>query len=281
MIRRRRFYKWLKNMYKLDDKNSDHKLIEIKNVDLCSIIDLTNYTINVKKETEIKSCLSHVILSSIQTMINIKLHELYPNLKKKKNKNIKQYIKNNNHNIISEISLLNNINNPTYGKILNKLYRNDFTIQNNNGLHTYKINNYYKINNSGISKNINKKNIITTMKYVLHNNIPIIGGFRVPLNIHKSERSGIINHKDKFNFNYGVLFVGYYDNFNGSNGSNKGYFKFQNSWGNRWGDKGFGYLSYKAIINNKCLDLWIINNITIKGNININIEKNIDNSIVN
>ena len=235
-----------------------------------SHIDLSDYTPKIKKETEIKSCLTHVVLSAIETMINIYLTDLYPNQKRKKFKHIKEFLKNNNHNIFSETYLYENVqnkygNNVTYRHILKYLSNNGIEIENDNGTQYYKVSEYMRIKNSGRHDNNHvsiKKSIVNTMKFLLQKSIPIIGAFRVPHNIKKSEKNGIINSNDRVNFNYGVLFVGYYDNFNGTG---KGYFKFQNSWGRRWGEQGFGYLPYASIKKQKCLDLWVISDLEING----------------
>jgi len=103
-----------------------------------------------------------------------------------------------------------------------------------------------------------KKGIIDTMKYLLSNKIPIIGGFGVPFDakFSRTEKSGVISDNVNIDFDYGIVFIGYSDEL-GDLG--KGYFIFQNSWGKRWGAGGIGYLSYESVIKHKILDLWVIN----------------------
>lgn len=259
-------------MYRLDDNDNRDKCISVNDTECESYSDLSKATPMVMKETEISSCLTHVVLSCIETMVNEYLYVNYPNLNRKKNTYIKQYIKNNNHNIISESSLYDNVadryskNNVSYRNILKYISEEGVEVKNKNGENRYIINDYIRISNSGKHNKGCRKNIIHTMKYILSNNIPIIGGIRVPLNINKSEKNGIIGDNNKFNFNYGVLIVGHYDNFNGTK---KGYFKFQNSWGKQWGEKGFGYISYAAFKKQKCLDMWIITDMDVYNDDNI------------
>ena len=92
------------------------------------------------------------------------------------------------------------------------------------------------------------------MKEILAKQIPIIGAIRLPFKAHTS-KDGILVENAKLDFNFGVMFVGYTDKMHGSS---DGYFIFQNSWGKRWGDKGYGYISYNAMMKQKCFDLWII-----------------------
>lgn len=49
---------------------------------------------------------------------------------------------------------------------------------------------------------------------------------------------------------HAVLFVGYDDT--------KRVFKFKNSWGKNWGDKGYGYLPYSYLLTGSLVDLWTI-----------------------
>jgi C1A family cysteine protease len=48
-----------------------------------------------------------------------------------------------------------------------------------------------------------------------------------------------------------IVLVGYDDN--------SGYFKFQNSWGKKWGDKGYGYLPYNYVTDSTLThDLYVV-----------------------
>ena len=80
--------------------------------------------------------------------------------------------------------------------------------------------------------------------------VPVLGSFlisdlwfnapngRIPLESKRSRGTG----------GHSVLVVGYDDS--------RGEFKFQNSWGSNWGDRGFGYLPYE-LFNSTCTEAWV------------------------
>lgn len=257
-------------VYKQDLKDHrDYTIIVESDIDkLPKHVDMRRHCPHVKSDLNIRSSLTHPILTAIETMINIELAELVPNRKRKKFKNLNRYIKDNNHDFSSEYSLYKNISTTTNRKeisfrhVLKTLHHNSFQM-NTTGMVTqeksYKIEEYARISNSGNHNGNNKsktvrKKIITDMKYILSQNIPIVGAVRLPFKAHTS-KDGILEDNVKIDFNYGVMFVGYTDTMHGSN---DGYFIFQNSWGKKWGDKGYGYISYKSMMKQKCLDLWVI-----------------------
>lgn len=96
---------------------------------------------------------------------------------------------------------------------------------------------------------------LTKIKAVLAQKIPIVFG----LAIYTSSitpyawRTGIISTptnipNDTLWGYHSMMFIGYDDNMVGRDG-NKGYFIFQNSWGKKFGDKGYGYLPYDYVMN--------------------------------
>ncbi len=104
---------------------------------------------------------------------------------------------------------------------------------------TYPIKNFVY---SFVSKNIN------TIKNTLALSKPIILGIQVYESFEtlNSNKFGVIpipdTTKEKLLGGHAILLVGYDDN--------KQVFKFQNSWGTNWGDKGYGYIPYNYVINN-------------------------------
>jgi C1A family cysteine protease len=92
------------------------------------------------------------------------------------------------------------------------------------------------------------------IKEVLVSGNPIICGIAVYESFQSpnSNKYGVIpipnTKKEKLLGGHAILLIGYDDN--------SKTFKFQNSWGTNWGDKGFGYIPYDYIISTKlCFDL--------------------------
>jgi C1A family cysteine protease len=108
---------------------------------------------------------------------------------------------------------------------------------------------------------------------------PIICGIKIFKNINDDEikKTGIIklyiddndDNDDNLVGGHCIILVGFDDNTR--------YFKFINSWGNKWGENGFGYLPYEYISNKYLSDeFYILNKIT---NPIINLEQKDDNFI--
>jgi hypothetical protein len=89
---------------------------------------------------------------------------------------------------------------------------------------------------------------------------PVLCGIKLFESIYKDEvkNTGIINYSEEYDKILGghcIILVGF-DN-------NKKYYKFINSWGPTWGDKGFGYLPYEYIKNIRLSnEFYIIKNIS-------------------
>lgn len=84
---------------------------------------------------------------------------------------------------------------------------------------------------------------------------PVIGGFRVPANAlsDASAKSGIIKYPaqdEGFVGGHAVLIVGYDDALR--------LLTFENSWGDAWGDSGYGYLPYEFVTTGLADDFWTI-----------------------
>jgi hypothetical protein len=121
------------------------------------------------------------------------------------------------------------------------------------------------------TKNLSRTILLNNMKAILEMKIPIIGGFKMPLNIRseKTSKSGIVDYVSISKYGHSVMFVGFIDDM--INKDQHGHLIFKNSWGDKWGDNGYGYLPYNYILNNKCFDLWILENESLIENPHVNI----------
>lgn len=213
-------------------------------------IDFREFCPQVSEVTDIVSCTINVVLSCLQTMLNIEYNYIIKNKSIKKKK-----ISLNKHHILDELNIFNLIK-LKYSKkfslrdVLHYLSKNDSI---------FKINQYLRISNTGyhfdnsnLSKYKKNSNIINTIKQFLSLNIPVISAIYVSSDYYDS-KTGIYEYSNKYKdslFKYPILIVGYNDNTKS--------FVFQNSWGKNWGDKGFGYISYKFFKRRKILDTWVI-----------------------
>ncbi|PRS59929.1 C1 family peptidase [Bacillus pumilus] len=82
---------------------------------------------------------------------------------------------------------------------------------------------------------------VQAMKRSLSVNGPFVAGLPISItewlvNIKKDGMIPMPQNEDSLNFGHAICIVGYDDD--------KQVFKFQNSWGDNWGDRGFGYLPY-------------------------------------
>lgn len=94
------------------------------------------------------------------------------------------------------------------------------------------------------------------IKHALFSGYPVIFGFTVYESIRNPSvgKSGIVPYPKKSESVLGghaIILTGWND-------KNR-LFQFENSWGTSWGDKGYGYLPYKYVLDsNMCSDFWII-----------------------
>lgn len=269
--------------FKIDDHDSrDFIVVANKKTQIPHMINLQNHCPPIKSDKQIASSITHTVLSALYTMVNIDIlgetNDKYVN-KYRKHRirksssyyEMQHYMKNDYRDSVSERSLFNIItknkknNNITFREVLTAMYHSPhLTVdkKNDKSVGIYKINEYARIQNSGKNKNIRKRTkrkIIKDMKIILSSGIPIIGSIFMVKPLGKINKTdGFVNYtikEKKYGSYQSVLIVGYNDS---PTNSLEGYFIFKNSWGNQWGNKGYGYVSYDEILNNKIGDMYII-----------------------
>lgn len=95
-----------------------------------------------------------------------------------------------------------------------------------------------------------RRQLIEVLKANLDAGLPIIGGFICYSNIWNAVRGVIPPRNGQIIGGHAILIVGYDDV--------KRQFKFKNSWGAGWGDRGYGYLPYDYYFSGDMFDLWSI-----------------------
>lgn len=257
-------------MYSADDYDAKDFVVLPKNGNphLPKHADLRRFCQEVPdiKKKQARSCMSQVVLSALETMMNISVAR--NDLSKFVRRITKLY------GGFNERSLTFSKDNPSYRSILKILSHEGCHYHLGSNMAKYHINEYARLDSSGHymnkkessdnGKKMSNYQFIRLMKTIIASGVPIIGSVRFPDRMNRRDivGTGILDYHNKRhnrykklkNLIYGVLFVGYDDNLEMNN--KKGYFIFQNSWGYRWGDKGFGYIHYKEI--RKSLDFWII-----------------------
>ena len=111
---------------------------------------------------------------------------------------------------------------------------------------TYKLNNFIY---TAVKQNI------ADLKASISINLPVVAGIMVYTSFESANvaKTGIIPFpdisKEKMLGGHAIVLVGYNDSVQ--------YFKFQNSWSTKWGDKGYGYIPYSYILNTGLTrDVW-------------------------
>ena len=108
---------------------------------------------------------------------------------------------------------------------------------------------YYRLDKPFMSG----KKLLQQIKLQLSKEIPCMFGFSVWDSIQKTDSTGLIPFPEKNNFfcgGHAIIAVGY-DN-------EKGALLIKNSWGDTWGNKGFGWLPYEYVIHDLTADWWCI-----------------------
>ena len=93
------------------------------------------------------------------------------------------------------------------------------------------------------------------IKYALTNRQPVIFGFSVYTSFEslRTTETGVVEMPWKFDSVIGghcVVFCGHDDKTQ--------MLKFRNSYGTKWGDKGYGYMPYEYVEAGLCADFWVV-----------------------
>lgn len=114
---------------------------------------------------------------------------------------------------------------------------------------------------------------LNTMKTLLSNNLIFVFGFYVYSSFESAnvEKTGLVPipdiSKERLLGGHAGVCIGYDDNKLTLEGT-KGMFICANSWGINWGDKGYYYMPYNYLLNNRIAgDMWTITKITNPTNI--------------
>jgi C1A family cysteine protease len=127
---------------------------------------------------------------------------------------------------------------------------------------------YYRLDTRDESGNPTMKpaGLLQMIKQHLAANIPTTIGFPLYADIIKGSltNNGELPYPPDGDTKLGshaVTVVGYDDEktfASGSDKSEKGALLILNSWGEKWGENGFGWLSYKYVLEGACSDLWTL-----------------------
>ena len=123
----------------------------------------------------------------------------------------------------------------------------------------YKALKYFRLDTTGIST----IDVLTNVKNFLAAGLPSMFGFTVFSSINQANNDGKVPYPsvgERVEGGHAILAVGYDDNMkivNEKSGEEtEGAIIFENSWGEGWGDNGYGYLPYKYVISEDALDFW-------------------------
>ncbi len=120
---------------------------------------------------------------------------------------------------------------------------------------------YFRHDAPGISKN----GLLEQIKSYLVSGHPLMFGFSVYASIREAEKTGRIpfpSQKEKIVGGHAVMAVGYDDRMKIKNPYSKkettGALLIRNSWGETWGEKGYGWLPYDYVLSGLAQDFWSV-----------------------
>lgn len=114
---------------------------------------------------------------------------------------------------------------------------------------------------------LSRQNVLKSLKTSLANGVPFMFGFTVYSSISSAAETGIIPMPGKMDRRLGghaVAAFGYDDEavikhpYMTRQKPSKGAFLIQNSWGEQWGQKGYGWLPYDYVLSGLAVDFWSI-----------------------
>jgi len=107
-----------------------------------------------------------------------------------------------------------------------------------------------------VDKHVTDKNeLLNNIKITISSELPLIFGFTTFPSL-KNSVGGIIplpTKGERATGGHAVMCVAYDDNTR--------LLKFKNSWSNKWGDNGFGYLPYEYVLSGMTADWWAISDL--------------------
>jgi C1A family cysteine protease len=111
----------------------------------------------------------------------------------------------------------------------------------------YKSLSYFRVDQQGMTA----EDILLSIKQRIQKRLPLMFGFTCFSSLNSVKADGIIPFPtagENMIGGHAVLLVGYDDD--------KKLFKIRNSWGESWGEKGYGYLPYDYLLQGLMVDIW-------------------------